>query len=57
MTKQEIVNAVIDAIDHSLPLKGFNDQLTTQENVTATDAGAGALETVNPTNNYPPVAK
>lgn len=57
MTKQDIINAVVDAITHSTPLKGLNDELTTQENVLATDDAAAALETVNPNHDYPPTQK
>lgn len=56
MTKREIIDAVTTAVMEQ-GTSGIDDVLTETDNVACTNAGAGALDTVNPTNNYPPTPR
>ena len=49
--------AMNDQLDVYAGIYGESTTLTPAQNTEVTDAGAGILATVNPTNNYPPVKK
>jgi len=53
-TIRAAVNAQLDAYAIGM---GENANLSVSDNVIVTDGTAQILETVNPTNNYPPVKK
>jgi len=56
MTKREIIDAVTTAVMEQ-GAAGIDEILTETENVACTNAAAGALDTVNPTNTYPPTPR
>lgn len=59
MTAQDIKNAITAKVDEFLTNNGLtvNEELIAAVNTSLTDAIADTLDTVNPTNNYPPVLK
>lgn len=57
MTIAEIRTALNAQLDAFAVAMGENTTLSVSNNVIVTDGCAVVLETVNPTNNYPPVKK
>lgn len=56
-SKHSIKQALCDAIDNWETGINQNEPLTETQNTALTDHLAGVLETVNPTNTYPPTPK
>lgn len=55
MTKTDIANGILDKI--ATFAAGPDDTLTSAQETDLTDQLASYLETVNPTNDYPPTKK
>ena len=55
MTKRDILNGIVDKVDTFAG--GPNDTLTAVQQTDLTDQIAAYLDTVNPTNDYPPTKK
>lgn len=55
MTKQEILTQITAVIENFAG--GMEDQLTATACTALTDEIAGTLDTVNPTNTYPPTPR
>jgi len=56
MTKQAILNQVTAVIENYGTM-GMEDELTGTQATALTDELAGTLDTVNPTNTYPPTPR
>ena len=57
MTIELILSTISTEVQNEFPEINFTDTLSATDNVRVTDKIAQVLETVNPTNNYPPEKK